>query len=49
MSSTAIVPAEAIRKCILLIRGHPVILDAMPAKLYGVETKISSVQCGVTF
>jgi hypothetical protein len=39
MSSTAIIPAETIQKCIRMIRGHKVILDATLAELYGVETK----------
>ena len=39
MPSTAAIPAEVIQKCILLIRGHKVILDATLAELYGVETK----------
>jgi hypothetical protein len=39
MPSTAIIPAETIQKCIQLIRGHKVILDATLAELYGVETK----------
>ena len=40
MSRTnAIIPAERIQKCILLIRNHNVILDKDLAALYGVETK----------
>jgi phage regulator Rha-like protein len=35
----ALVPPERIERCILLIRGHKVILDAELASLYGVETK----------
>jgi hypothetical protein len=37
--STSIVPIERIERCILLIRGHKVILDRDLADLYGVETK----------
>jgi len=39
MPSSIVIPAETIQKCILLVRGHKVILDATLAELYGVETK----------
>lgn len=37
--AVALVPRERILSAILLIRGHKVILDAMLAELYGVETR----------
>jgi len=38
--NTALVPAEAIDRAILVIRGHKVMLDSDLAKLYEVETKV---------
>jgi len=35
----SIIPVERIERCILLIRGGKVILDADLAELYGVPTK----------
>jgi hypothetical protein len=37
-TTTSLVPAERIERCILLVRGHKVMLDAELAELYGVET-----------
>lgn len=39
MRGQVLVPAERIAHCILLIRGHKVMLDSDLAELYGVETK----------
>lgn len=36
---TSLIPAERVERCILLLRGHKVLLDADLAALYGVETK----------
>jgi len=38
-TDTAIVPAERIERCILVVRGHKVMLDSELAELYEVETK----------
>jgi hypothetical protein len=38
-TTTSLVPAERIERCILLVRGHKVMLDAELAKLYRVETR----------
>jgi len=38
-SDTRILPIEQIEKCILLIRGQKVMLDADLAELYGTETR----------
>lgn len=38
-STTSVVPAERIERCILLVRGHKVMLDAELAELYQVETR----------
>lgn len=40
MRNVAASPAPNIEHCILLIRGHRVILDADLARLYGVTTKV---------
>jgi len=37
--STSLVPTERIERCILLVRGHKVLLDAALAELYGVDTR----------
>jgi len=37
--STAVIPAERIERCILVVRGHKVMLDTELAELYGVPTK----------
>jgi len=39
MTEPSPVPAERIERCILLIRGEKVMLDADLAQLYGVETR----------
>ena len=36
---TDIIPLETIEQCILLIRGHKVMIDADLADIYGVTTK----------
>ena len=38
--SVSIVAGETIERCILVIRGHKVLLDSDLATLYGVETKV---------
>lgn len=38
--SLALAPVGDIERCILLIRGHKVMLDGDLARLYGVETKV---------
>jgi len=38
-TTTSLVPAERIERCILLVRGHKVMLDAELADLYEVPTK----------
>jgi hypothetical protein len=38
--SVSIIPIERIQRCILLIRGHKVLLDKDLAVLYGVETRV---------
>jgi hypothetical protein len=40
MDSRIAVPAERIENCILLVRGHKVLLDADLAALYGVQTRL---------
>ena len=37
----ALAPMGGIERCILLVRGHKVILDSHLAALYGVETRVS--------
>ena len=39
-----LVPREPIEQTILIIRGHPVMLDADLADLYGVTTKCMNEQ-----
>ena len=36
----SVVPTDRIEKCILLIRGHKVMLDRDLSNLYGVETRV---------
>ena len=36
----SVIPVERIERCILLIRGHKVMLDSDLAELYEVETKV---------
>ncbi len=40
MSEPSLVPVERIERAILALRGHRVLLDADPANMHGVETKI---------
>jgi len=37
-TTTSLIPADRIERCILLVRGHKVMLDADLAVLYRVET-----------
>ena len=37
--STSIIPAKRIEQCVLLIRGHKVMLDQDLANLYGIDTR----------
>ncbi len=39
MSEASLVPFERITSAIMLLRGHKVLLDAVLAEMYGVETK----------
>ena len=39
MSESSLVPLERIANAIVLLRGHKVLLDAVLAEMYGVETK----------
>ncbi len=39
-SSRLLIPFQRIERCILLIRGEKVMLDADLARLYGVPTKV---------
>jgi hypothetical protein len=39
VSESSLVPLERIANAIVLLRGHKVLLDAVLAEMYGVETK----------